>query len=218
MLTFKERTDSWNGMMLTQGRIASEHAKRKELGFADGLENFGTPILMTYLPLALLVLALSGNFDLIYLAALLFSLAATALGIFVVSFSFTIMAYAVAKFLGGKAKLGRLYYMVSLVAAPTFVFTIVINIAVILLKSIMEAMSFPLAATGLMQLAGGAVAISVTLYGFYMLTLAIDALYRFGRKKAVAVWLAPTIVLVAAGALLFMAVLLDVLKFLIRTL
>ena len=218
MLTFKERTDSWNDMMLTQGKIAQEHAKRKELGFNDGLENFGTPILMTYLPLALLVLILSGNFDLIYLAALLFSLAATALGIFLVSFSFTLMAYAVAKFLGGKAKMGRLYYMVSLVAAPTFVFTIVINIAVILLKSIMEAMSFPLAATGLMQLAGDAVAISVTLYGFYLLTLAIDALYKFGRKKSVATWLAPTIVLVSVGALLFATVLLDLLKFLIRTL
>ncbi len=218
MLTFKERTDSWNDMMLTQGKIAQEHAKRKELGFNDGLENFGTPILMTYLPLALLVLILSGNFDLIYLAALLFSLAATALGIFLVSFSFTLMAYAVAKFLGGKAKMGRLYYMVSLVAAPTFVFTIVINIAVILLKSIMEAMSFPLAATGILQLAGDAVAISVTLYGFYLLTLAIDALYKFGRKKSVATWLAPTIVLVSVGALLFATVLLDLLKFLIRTL
>ena len=218
MLTFKERTDSWNNMMLTQGKIAQEHAKRKELGFNDGLENFGTPILMTYLPLALLVLILSGNFDLIYLAALLFSLAATALGIFLVSFSFTLMAYAVAKFLGGKAKMGRLYYMVSLVAAPTFVFTIVINIAVILLKSIMEAMSFPLAATGILQLAGDAVAISVTLYGFYLLTLAIDALYKFGRKKSVATWLAPTIVLVSVGVLLFATVLLDLLKFLIRTL
>jgi len=218
MLTFKERTDSWNSMMLTQGRTALEHAKRKELGFSDGLENFGTPILMTYLPLALLVLALSGNFDTIYLAALLFSLAATALAIFVVSFSFTLMAYVVARMLGGKAKLGRLYYMVSLVAAPTFVFTVVINIGVILLKSIMEAMSFPLAATGILQLAGDAVAISVTLYGFYLLTLSIDALYKFGRKKSVAAWLAPTIVLVAAGVLLFATVLLGVLKFLIKTL
>jgi len=218
MLTFKERTDSWNAMMLTQGRIATEHAKRKELGFNDGLENFGTPILMTYLPLALLVLILSGSFELIYLAALLFSLAATALGIFVVSFSFTLMAYVVARMLGGKAKLGRLYYMVSLVAAPTFVFTIVINIAMLLLKSIMEAMSFPLVTKGILQLAGDAVAVSVTLYGFYLLTVAIDALYKFGKPKSVATWLAPTTILVATGALLFMTVLLDLLKFLIKTL
>jgi len=218
MLTFKERTDAWNGMMLTQGRIAKEHAKRKELSFNDGLENFGTPILMTYLPLAILVLILSGNFDIVYLAALLFSLAATALGIFIVSFSFTIMAYVVARMLGGEAKLGRLYYMVSLVAAPTFVFTIVINIAVMLLKSIMAVMSFPLAAKGILQLAGDAVAVSVTLYGFYLLTVSIDALYKFGKPKSVATWLAPTIVLVAAGALLFMTVLLDLLKFLIKTL
>ena len=218
MLKFKERTDSWNNMMLTQGKTALEHAKRKELGFADGLENFGTPILMTYLPLALLVLVLSGNFELVYLAALLFSLAATALGIFVVSFLFAFMAHLVAKFLGGKASLDRLYYMVSLAAAPTFVFTIVINIAVILLKSIMAAMSLPLAAKGILQLAGDAVAVSVTLYGFYLLTVAIDALYKFGRKKAVATWLAPTIVLILAGVLLFATVLLDLLKFLIKTL
>ena len=205
-------------MMFAPGKTSEEHAKRKELGFNDGLENFGTPILMTYLPLALLVLILSGNFETVYLAALLFSLAATALGIFVVSFSFTLMAYIVARMLGGKAKLGRLYYMVSLVAAPTFVFTIVINIAVILLKSIMEAVSFPLAATGMLQLAGDAVAISVTLYGFYLLTLSIDALYKFGKPKSVATWLAPTTILVAAGALLFATVLLDLLKFLIKTL
>jgi len=29
MLTFKERTDSWNAMMLTAGKVAEKHAKRK---------------------------------------------------------------------------------------------------------------------------------------------------------------------------------------------
>jgi hypothetical protein len=217
-MTFKERTDSWNAMMLTAGAIAKEHAKRKDLGFAEGLENFGTPILMTYLPLTLLVLAVSGKLEMIYLVAVLVSLAGTALGIFIVSFLFTLMAHVAARLLGGKARLGRLYYMVSLAAAPTFVFTIVINIAVLLLKSLMEALSFPLAVKGMFQLAGDAVAVAVTLYGFFLLTLAIDALYRFGRKKAVATWVAPAIVLVAAGALLFMTVLLDLLRFLVKTL
>lgn len=218
MLTFKERADSWNNMMLTQGKIAAEHAKRKELGFSDGLANFGTPILMTYLPLLLLALALSGHLKPDYLAVVFFSLGATAFGIFVVSFSFTFMAYEAARKLGGNAEIGRLYYMVSLAAAPTFVFTVVINIAVILLKSIMNAMSFPLAATGVLQLAGDIVAVSVMLYGFYLLTLSINALYKFGWKKAAATWLAPTIVLAAAGALLFSTVLLEVLRFLIKTL
>jgi len=218
MLKFSERTKSWNMMMLAPGKTAKEHAKRKELGFVDGLENFGTPILMTYLPLMLLALLLSGNLETVYLATVLFSLAATALGIFIVSFSFTLMAGAVARMLGGKTRLGRLYYMVSLAAAPTFVFTVVINIAVILLKSIMEAISFPLAAAGILQIAGDAVAISVTIYGFYLLTQTMDALYKMGKKKVVAIWLAPTIVLVTAGALLFATVLLDVLKFLIKTL
>ena len=218
MLKFKELTDSWNSMMLSPRKTAKEYAKRKDLGFMDGLENFGTPILMTYLPLMLLALALSGKLKPDYLAVVLFSLGATTFGIFIVSLSFTFMAYEVAKKLGGMVELGRLYYMVSLVAAPTFVFTIVINIAVILLKSIMKAMSFPLAATGTMQLAGDIVAVSVTLYGFYLLTLAIDALYKFGRKKSVATWLAPTIVLVSVGVLLFATVLLELLKFLIKTL
>ena len=218
MLKFKERTDSWNAMMLTQGRTALEHAKRNELGFSDGLENFGTPILMTYLPLMLFALALSGNLEAVYLAAVLFSLAATALAIFVVSLAFTALAFAIASFFKGREKFGRLYYMVSLAAAPTFVFTIVINIAMLLAKSILAAISFPLAAAGILQLAGDAVAISVTLYGFYLLTLSIDALYKFGRAKSVAVWLVPTVILVSAGALLFATVLLDLLKFLIKTL
>ena len=173
---------------------------------------------MTYLPLMLITLALSGDMEPIYLAAVLFSLAATAFGIFIVSFSFTIMAHAMATFLGGKAKIGRLYYMVSLAAAPTFVFTIVINIAVMLLKSIMNAISFPLAAAGVLQLAGDAVAISVTFYGFYLLTLSIAALYKFEKPKSVAIWLVPSTVLLMAGVLLFATVLLDVLRFLIKTL
>ncbi|MCX6771411.1 MAG: hypothetical protein NTX79_05130 [Candidatus Micrarchaeota archaeon] len=218
MLKLKELTDSWNSMMLSPRKTSKEYAKRKDLGFTDGLENFGTPILMTYLPLLLLALALSGHLKPDYLAVVFFSLGATAFGIFIVSLSFTFMAYEVAKKLGGMVELGRLYYMVSLVAAPTFVFTIVINIAVILLKSIMNAMSFPLAATGVLQLAGDIVAVSVTLYGFYLLTLSIDALYGFGKKKAVATWLAPTAILVAAGTLLFSTVLVGVLKFLIKTL
>ena len=218
MLKLKELTDSWNSMMLSPRKTANEYAKRKDLGFTDGLENFGTPILMTYLPLLLLALALSGHLKPDYLAVVFFSLGATAFGIFIVSLSFTFMAYEVAKKLGGAVELGRLYYMVSLAAAPTFVFTIVINIAVILLKSIMNAMSFSLAATGVLQLAGDIVAVSVTLYGFYLLTLSIGALYGFRWKRAVAVWLAPTAILAAAGALLFSTVLLSVLKFLIKTL
>ncbi|MFA6328671.1 MAG: YIP1 family protein [Candidatus Micrarchaeia archaeon] len=218
MLKFKERTDSWNSMMLSPGKTSEEHAKKKELGFSDGLKNFCTPILAIYLPLALLVLALSGNFSTDYLAALLLSLAATALGIIAVSFAFTFMAHGMAKLLGGKAAVGRLYYMVSLAAAPTFIFTIVINIAVILLKSIIELLFFSLAAASVLQLAGDAVAVAVTVYGFYLLTLSIGALYKFGMKKAVAAWLVPTIALLAVGALLFSTVLLGVLKFLIKAL
>lgn len=218
MLTFNQRTDAWNAMMLTRGRIVKEHAKRKELDFLDGLENFGTPILMTYLPLLLLALAVSDDLDVIYLAAVLFSLAATALGIFIASFAFTLMAHMMATFLGGKAKLGKLYYMVSLAAAPTFVFTIVINIAVLLGKSILTASSFPIASIGMLNLAGSAVAVAVTLYGFYLLTVAIDALYGFGRQKAVATWLLPTIVLLVAGAFLFVTVLFDIMGFLVKTL
>jgi len=217
MLSFKERTGSWNSMMLSPMKTALIHARRKELSFRDGLENFGTPIIMTYLPLLILALLLSGNFEAIYLAALLFTIATTALAIVVVSLLFAALAFAAAGLLGGRAKFGRLYYMVSLAAAPTFVFTIVINIAILLIKSIMDALSLP-AAAGVFQSIGDLVAISVTLYGFYLLTIAIDALYKFGRKKAVATWLVPALALIASGAALFATVLLGVLKFLIRTL
>ncbi len=218
MLKFSERTDSWNQMMLFPSKTAATHAKRKELGFRDGLENFGTPIIMTYLPMLLLTLLLSGKLEAIFLAAVLFSLAATALGIFVVSLAFVFMAKLVASLLGGKAEFGRLYYMASLAAAPTFVFTIVINISVLLVKSIMQAASFPLAATALFQLAGDVVAVSVTLYGFYLMTIAINALYKFGRAKSVATWLAPATVLVLVGAAILIVDLLGIPKFLIRTL
>lgn len=217
MLSFKERTDSWNQMMLSPVKTAKIHAKRKELSFRDGLENFGTPILMTYLPLLLIALALSGNFEIIYLAAILFSLAATALAILVVSVAFTLLLLLVASLFGGKAPLGKAYYMVSLAAAPTFVFTIVINISVLLLKSIMDQLSFPVGA-GIFQFAGDLVALAVTVYGFCLLTVSIDSLYRFGWKKALVSWLVPTLILLATGALLSLTVLLSVLRFLFKTL
>lgn len=218
MLGYKERTDSWNAMMLSPSKTAALHAKREELGFKDGLENFGTPILMTYLPLMLLAVIVSGNLDTLYLAAVLFSIAATALAVFIVSLAFTAIAYLVASLLGGKAKFGRLYYMVGLAAAPTFVFTVVINIAMLLGKSILAAISFPMVAMGLVDLGGSIVAVSMTLYGFYLTTVAIDALYKFGKPKSVATWLAPTIVLLISGALLFATVLLGLLRFLVKTL
>ncbi|MCX6769523.1 MAG: YIP1 family protein [Candidatus Micrarchaeota archaeon] len=218
MLTFKERSDSWNAMMLSPSKTIAAHLRRKELGFRDGLENFGTPIIMTYFPLMLFALILSGKLEPVYLAAVLFSLAATALGIFLISILFTSIAFFIASLLGGKAKFGRLYYMVSLVAAPTFVFTIVINLAMLLAKSILAAISFSLSNFSLLNIAGSAFAVAVTFYGFYLLTLAISALYRFSRGKSVATWLAPTAILMLAGVFLFATVLLDLLRFLIKTL
>lgn len=218
MLKFSERTNSWNGMMLSPAKTAAAHAKREELSFPDGLENFGTPILMTYLPLLLITLALSGNFDAIYLAAVLFSIAATALGVFIVSGVFTLLAFATARLLGGRAGLGRLYYMVSLAAAPTFVFTLVMNIASLLLRSMAASLSFPSTGIWMLQLAGDLVAVSVTIYGFYLLTLSISALCRFSRAKAVATWLVPAVILIMAGATLFVADLFGILHFLFRTL
>jgi hypothetical protein len=218
MLKFSERTKSWNQMMLSPSKTAAIHAKKKGLGFRDGLENFGTPLLMTYLPMLLITMAVSGNIEPLLLAAVLFSLAATALGIFAVSVAFAFMAHFVASFLGGKADLGRLYYMSSLAAAPTFVFTIAINICMLLLKAMVDASLLPLGAAKLFQLAGNLVAVSVTLYGFYLMTVAIDSLYRFGRAKSVATWLAPTVVLMLVGATLFIADLFGILRFLVKTL
>jgi hypothetical protein len=218
MLKFSERTDSWNRMMLSPVKTAALHAKRKELSFRDGLENFGTPILIIYLPLLLLTLALSGKFDALYSAAVLFSLAATTLGIVTVSLLFTFMAYELASLLGGKEKIGRLYYMISLAAAPTFVFTLVMNMASLLLRSMVEAISFPIIGLQALQLAGDIVALSVTVYGCYLLTLSLDSLYRFGRAKAVATWLAPASILAITGVFLFMADLFGVLHFIFKTL
>jgi hypothetical protein len=218
MLKFSERTDSWNRMMLFPAKTAAQHAKRKERGFRDGLENFGTPILIVYLPLLLLTLALSGKFDPIYFAAVLFSIASTVIFIFIISAAFTLLAFATAALLGGKAKLGRLYYMVSIAAAPTFVFTLVMNIASLLLKSMAEAISFPIAGLRGLQLAGDIVALFLTLYGFYLMTVSIASLYKFGKAKAVAAWLFPVSILLVMGIFLFVADLFGVLHFLFKTL
>jgi len=205
-------------MMLSPKTTAALHAKRNELGFLDGLENFGTPVLITYLPLLLLALVLSGNLEPIYLSAVIFSLAATTLGIFLVSLIFSLMALMVASSLGGKAQFERLYYMTSLAAAPTFVFTVVINIAVLLIKSIMRSVSFSFAAIDALQMMGDLVAISVTIYGFYLLTISINALYMFGRAKSVATWLIPAIIIFAAGAAFLLTDIFGVFKFLVKTL
>lgn len=218
MLKFSDRTNSWNMMMLSPRKTAALHAKRNELGFRDGLENFGTPILMTYLPLLLITLILSGKFDTLYLAAVLFSIAATILGIFIVSAAFCLMAFAIASLLGGKAKLERLYYMVGLAAAPTFVFTLVMNIASLLIQSMASVISISTSGIKLLQIGGDIVALSVTIYGFYLLTVSIAALYKFKWEKAIATWLIPTLMLLSAGMFLFFVDLFGILRFLFKTL
>ena len=207
MLKFSERTDSWNMMMLSPSATAKKHAKRPELGFRDGLENFGTPIIMVYLPLLLIMFVLSGHFDLAFLAAILAGLAFTVLWIFLFSFAFTALSYGVGLLLGCKAAFGRLYYMVSLASAPTFVFTLVMNVAYVILKAIL-AIIWPSAGAldamlGMLSLAGDAVALSVTIYGLYLLTVSMLALYKCGKAKAIALWLAPLAVLFGIAIVAF---------------
>ncbi|MFA6489641.1 MAG: hypothetical protein WCT52_03070 [Candidatus Micrarchaeia archaeon] len=207
MLKFSERTDSWNMMMLSPSATAAKYAKRGELGFRDGLENFGTPIIMVYLPLLLITFALSGNFNPLFLLPIVIGLAFIVLWIFLFSFAFAALSYGTGALLGGKAKFGRLYYMISLASAPTFVFTLVFNVASILLKAILAIVLPPSGAfsalSGFLSLAGNFVALSVTIYGMYLLTVSMGALYKFGKAKSVAVWLVPLAILFWAGIVAF---------------
>jgi len=218
MQKFKERTDSWNQMMLCPDKTSKAFAKKKGLGFRDGLENFGTPILMTYVPLLLITLALSGKFDALYLSAVLFSIVATTLGVFVVSAILTVLVYGSATMLGEKTRLERLYYMISLAAAPTFVFTLVMNIASLLIQSMAGAAGFGMSSLRLLQLAGDLVALSVTVYGCYLMTVSIAALYKTTKAKALLTWLLPALILVAAGIAVFVTDLFGIFHFLFKTL
>ena len=207
MLNFPERANSWNTMMLSPSATAEKHANNAELAFKDGLENFGTPIIMVYLPLLLVTFALFGNFDIAFLATILAELAFVVLGIFLFSFVFSVLSYGVGMLLGCKAAFGRLYYMVSLASAPTFVFTLVMNVAYIILRAILSII-WPSAGAlnamlGMLSLAGDAVALSVTIYGLYLLTVSMLALYKCGKAKAVALWLVPLAVLFGIAIMAF---------------
>ncbi len=207
MLKFPERTDSWNAMMLAPAATAAKHARREELGIQDGLQNFGTPILMVYLPLILAGLALSGNFNLFFISTVLAGLALTVLWIFLFSFAFTALSYGAGMLLGCHAKYGRLYYMISLASAPTFVFTLVINVAFFVIKAILSIV-WPSggqygALLGIFSLAGDAVAVSVTIYGMYLLTVSMSALYKIGKLKATAIWLIPIAILLGIAVTAF---------------
>ncbi|MCX6772624.1 MAG: YIP1 family protein [Candidatus Micrarchaeota archaeon] len=218
MLKFQERTASWNNMMLSPLKTAALHAKNKKLALEDGLENFGMPILMTYLPLLLITLALSGKLELDFLVTLVIGLAATIVAIFIVSFVLAALAYVVASFLGGKASFGRLYYMISLASAPTFVFTIVINIAVLALRAMLAVIMPQANAYPLLQMAGDLVALSVTVYGFILLTICINALYKFGTLRSLFSWFAPSLAILAAGFYFFGGIIFAVMKFVFKTL
>jgi len=207
MLNFPERANSWNMMMLSPSATAEKHAKNAELGFKDGLENFGTPIIMIYLPLLLVTFALFGHFDIAFLATILAELAFVVMGIFLFSFAFTALSYEVGLLLGCEAAFGRLYYMVSLASAPTFVFTLVMNVAYIVLRAILSFI-WPTAGAlgallGMLSLAGDAVALCVTIYGMHLLTVSMVALYKCGKAKAVALWLVPLAVLFGIAIMAF---------------
>jgi len=169
----------------------------------DGLENFGTPIIMVYLPLLLITFALSGNFNLFVLAAILAGLAFTILWIFLVSFAFTALSYGVGILLGGNVRIGRLYYMISLASAPTFIFTLVMNVASVVLKAILAMIWPPSDALNFLSLAGDLVAVAMTIYGMYLLTVSMDALYKSGKLKATAIWLVPLAILLGLAVTVF---------------
>ena len=190
-------------MMLSPSATAAKYAKRRELGFRDGLENFGTPIIMVYLPLLLITFALSGNFNPLFLIPIVAGLAFIVLWIFLFSFAFAALSYGTGMLLGGKAEFGRLYYMISLASAPTFVFTLVINVASIVLQAILAMIWTPPEVLGMLSLAGGFVALSVTIYGMYLLTAAMSSLYKFGKAKATAIWAIPLAILLGAAIMAF---------------
>lgn len=206
MLKFSKQINSWNMMMLAPTATAAKYVKRTELGFMDGLHNFGTPILMVYLPLLLVSFALSGSFSLIFLPSIIAGLAFTVLWIFLFSFAFTSLSYGVGMFLGYNVRFGRLYYMVSLASAPTFVFTLAINIASVILKAIFATV-WPLPdAFNTLSLAGDFVALTVTIYGLYLLTASLAALYKTGKARAITLWLVPFAILFGIAVMIFGAV------------
>ena len=197
-MSFSERLESWKKVALSPVAAFADEAAKSERGFKDGLENYGTPLLLVYLPLMAIGMIMLGQFNIMLPVAVLFGVGTVAFFILIATLVYAAISYAVSMLLGGKAPFGRLYYMISLPFAPMYT----INGAIAILSMIIGAL-LGNSVGGIMSTVSMLAGILLALYGLYMLTLSLDALYRYGKLKAVIAWLVPTIVMAGIVIVMF---------------
>jgi hypothetical protein len=209
MMSFTQRLDIWKNVLLAPSTTLAGEAKKAEMGMKDGTENFGTAIILTYLPLLLLGLILTGTFSVFSIVGILIGLAFAVLGVLITSILFSAICYVVGMILGGKTSFGHLYYMVSSTYAPIQSVVFVISIIAMVLAQVSVI-------AGIVKPISSIASLILVLYSLYLLTIAFEKTYGFGKLKAVAVWLVPVVVLGVVAFVIFGALLLSMLSLFMR--
>jgi hypothetical protein len=182
MVEFDKKFESWKSMLLTPVPAIAAEAKKTKMTLHDGAENIGIALAITVLLMVVVRMIFSGfgSFPFFGLITIIFGI----IGGFVASFIFAGAIYLMANALGGKTDFNRLYYMLSVVYAPIAVATAIVYVVAAL----------PFA--GMIAI----VNLLIGLYGLYILTLAMQATYKFDTTKAVLTWLVPALIVFALMA------------------
>jgi len=190
MMSFSERIESWKKVVFSPATAFADEAAKAERGFKDGLENYGTPLILVYLPLTILGMIILGQLNIMLPIAAIFAIGMMAAGVLIFTLIYTAISYIVSMLLGGKAQFGKLYYMISLPFAPLYTISGLVAILVMVINVLLGKML-----GGTLSLASSLLSLVLALYGLYLLTLSLEALYKYGKLKAVVAWLVPTVVM-----------------------
>ena len=205
-MSFSERIETWRKAMLSPATAFADEAAKGERGLKDGIENYGTPILLVYLPLTIIGMIILGQLNIMLPIAAIFAIGMMAAATLVVTLIFTAISYLVSMLMGGKAQFGRLYYMISLPFAPLYTVSGMVAILVTIINALLGKML-----GGALSMASSLASLVLALYGLYLLTLSLDALYKYGKPKAVIAWLVPTAAMIGIVLLIFGMALLSIL-------
>jgi len=198
MMGFSERIGTWKKAMLSPVPTFSEEAAKTERGFRDGFENYGTPIILVYLPLTIIGMIMLGQLNFMLPIAAILGIGMMAFFILIATLIYTAILYVVSMLMGGKAPFGKLYYMISLPFAPLYTISGLVALLVMIINVLLGKML-----GGALSLASSLLSLVLALYGLYLLTLSLDALYKYGKLKAVVAWLVPTTVMLGIALLIF---------------
>lgn len=206
MMGIRERIEVWKNALFSPKATFQAEATT-DRGLKDGIENIGTGLMVSYIPVLVVGFFLAGTIGAVeFIIGSVFTLALAVLMMIIVSAVFAGMMHLVAKLLGSKGTFSKLFYLCSIVYACLAV--VLMPLALIgIIAGALKISFIEVIETGVSILAG--------LYALYMLTRAVESATQLSTIKSLASWMAPVVVGLVAAFAIFGTLLITMIRLLL---